>query len=179
MKRVMVDIESLDSGNNALILSIGAVEFDPEQAPGWLGREFYVVAKQDKQISKWGRTASERTIEWWGQQSEAARKVLFDESAVYLDTALGKFSEWFAGQHMQVWGYGSTFDNVVLRNAFNAVGTPCPWGYREDMCHRTLLNLAKGLIEVPAREGTHHNALDDAKYQAKCAAIYLKRVGVR
>ncbi len=178
MKRVMVDIESLDSGNNALILSIGAVEFDPEHHVP-TGREFYVAIKQDKQVSKWGRTVSESTKAWWAQQSEEARKVLTDPTATYLDTALGSFAEWFAGQHLTVWGYGSTFDNVVLRNAFHAVGDPCPWGYREDMCYRTLMNLARGLIEVPARTGTHHNALDDARYQAQCAAIYLKRLGVR
>jgi exodeoxyribonuclease VIII len=176
----MVDIETLDSSNDALILSIGAKEFDPElDLAGWQGRELYVVAKQDLQVSKWKRTTSEATKKWWSEQSEEARKVLADPSAVMLDTALGAFAEWLAGQHVQVWGYGSTFDNVILRSAYRAVGMPCPWGHREDMCYRTLASIVRGMLEVPERTGTHHNALDDARYQARCATLALKRLGVK
>lgn len=174
IKRVMVDLETLDSGNNALILSIGAVEFCPETG---LGREFYGVALREGQVERYARTVSVSTVEWWAQQSAEAQKVFTDPGANALDVVLKNFAAWFGGDG-QVWGYGSTFDNVVLRNAFKAVGVACPWSYRNDMCHRTLLNLGKGLVEVPAREGTHHNALDDARYQAICANIYLKRLRV-
>ena len=38
---VMVDLETLGNGSESVIISIGAVEFDPET--GELGREFYKV----------------------------------------------------------------------------------------------------------------------------------------
>lgn len=181
MKRLMVDIEAMDSGNNAVVLSIGAKEFDPElYDKGWTGREFYVVAKQDLQVMVWERTVSSQTAQWWTEQSEDARAVFMDPSAVMLDRALAKFGEWIAGQHIQVWGNGATYDNVVLRNAYAAVGQPCPWGFREDMCFRTLknFNVALGSGEGLERTG-HHNALADAKYQAWYAERWLAKLGVR
>lgn len=183
MKRVMLDLETLDTGNNALILSIGAKEFDPELAPvGFEGREFYTVVNQRQQVPKWGRTISPSTQKWWDGQTPEAKAVLVEsqlETAPYLDTALHKFAEWIGGQDIEIWAHGADFDNIILGNAYAAVGAPRPWSYSKNRCFRTLMNIGKGLVEVPPRAGTHHNALDDAKYQAACATIYLARIGVR
>lgn len=184
MKRVMVDLETLDSGANALILSIGAKEFDPTLFDkGWQGREFYAVANQRLQEQKWKRTVSEATCTWWDEQSEEAKRVLEEsrrEATPMLDTVLGKFAEWMAAEPgAEVWGNGATFDNVVLRNAYAAVGAPCPWSFRKDMCFRTLkgFNIPLGPGEGTTRL-THHNALDDAKYQAWYAERWLAKIGV-
>lgn len=178
MKRVMLDLETRDTSSDAAIVSIGAVEFDERiELPG-LGREFYVAIKEDKQTQKWGRTTSAANLRWWEQQSPEARAVLTDPDAVYLDTALNKFAEWLAGQHIEIWGNGSDFDNVILGNAYAATGSPAPWAFRMNRCFRTLknLNIPLGPGEGIERVGTHHNALDDAKYQAHYAIAYLRRL---
>lgn len=180
--RIMVDLETLSSRGNAVVVSIGAVEFGPSGT----GREFYEVLTRADQVG-YGRHVDPNTVDWWLEQSPEARAVFKDNRAVEPELALARFHAFCltvagsleaAGANLQVWGYGSTFDNVVLRSLYQDLGIKAPWGYRGDMCYRTLVNLAKGLVEVPPRTGTHHNALDDARYQAQCAAIYLKRLGV-
>ncbi len=182
--RIMLDLETLSSRNNAVVVSIGAVPFGPDGVD--TGRTFYEVLARADQVG-YGRHIDPDTVDWWVQQTPEAQAV-FSEKPSSPDLVLAKFSayvfhlEELAGdgsRMAQVWGYGSTFDNVVLRSLYQDYGLKAPWGYRGDMCHRTLVNLAKGLIEVPPRSGTHHHALDDAVYQAQCAAIYLKRLGVK
>lgn len=190
--RIMVDLETLSSKPNALVASIGAVQFGPEGT----GQEFYKVLDMPSQEAM-GRHISASTFAWWVQQSEDARKLFKDVSQVEPVVACLEAFGAFCGRvtdsvvdagggallkppyNVEIWGYGSTFDNVVLRGLYEAAGVKAPWTYRGDLCYRTLVSLAKGLVEVPPRTGTHHNALDDARYQAQCAAIYLKRMGVR
>jgi exodeoxyribonuclease VIII len=70
-----------------------------------------------------------------------------------------------------VWGNGATFDNVILANAYDACRIRRPWKYYADMCFRTVRNQYPH-VQVK-RQGTHHNALDDALTQAHhLQAIY-------
>ena len=49
---------------------------------------------------------------------------------------------------------------------YRAVDLPAPWSYRAPRDCRTIYEAAGG-VEIPF-EGTQHNALDDAKHQARC-----------
>lgn len=181
MKNVMVDLETLALDSNALILSIGAVEFDP-QAPGdGLGREFYLVVNQDLQQSKWGRVVSPSTLKWWSEQGAEAKRVL-DHSAPAafgprLDSALVKFQSWLGGP-ANIWGYGAHFDNVVLANAYSACGLHDAWSYSQNRCHRTLKALGPDLTMVIPINACEHDALQDAKYQARWAVEALRRMNM-
>jgi exodeoxyribonuclease VIII len=64
---------------------------------------------------------------------------------------------------MPTWGCGAGFDNVIIENAYKAVGMKRPWTPWLDRCYRTI----KEVIVLPMedRTGTYHNALDDAIYQ--------------
>ena len=65
-----------------------------------------------------------------------------------------------------IWGNGATFDNSIVQRMFEAKGYPVPWNTFGDRCYRTAINM---LGRPPlVRNGTHHNALDDAIYQAQC-----------
>lgn len=58
-------------------------------------------------------------------------------------------------------------ETVVLRECYKRHGLFAPWGYRNDMCYRTLKNLRPDIAFGP--HGTAHNALDDAVAQARHA----------
>lgn len=178
--RIMLDLETLSSRSNAVIVSIGAVPFDPVAGVRH-DCKFYEVLSRGEQVG-YGRHIDPATVDWWLQQSPEAQKV-FKVGGTLPEVALEEFSRFVRGyageQEVQIWGYGSTFDNVVLGSLYSDLKLGRPWKYRGDMCHRTLVNLAKGLVEVPARTGTHHNALDDAVYQAECAVVAMRRLGVR
>ncbi|EOX7678261.1 3'-5' exonuclease, partial [Escherichia coli] len=80
---------------------------------------------------------------------------------------------------VQVWGNGANFDNVILRRSYERQEIPCPWRYTNDRDVRTMVAL--GLVmdfdarNVTTFEGERHNALHDARYQAKyVSAIWQK-----
>lgn len=78
---------------------------------------------------------------------------------------------------VRVWGNGSDFDNVILRNAYAAIGSTYPWRYNDNMCYRTIKNLAPDV--KMARQGVHHNALDDARSQALHLIAICNHLGIQ
>ncbi|EPT9828680.1 3'-5' exonuclease, partial [Escherichia coli] len=109
--------------------------------------------------------------------------ILADE--IPLDDALLQLREFIdenSGEFfVQVWGNGTSFDNVILRRSYERQGIPCPWRYHNDRDVRTIVELGK-TIYFDARtvipfEGVRHNALDDARHQAKyVSAIWQKLI---
>jgi hypothetical protein len=74
----------------------------------------------------------------------------------------------------KIWGNGASFDNAILAELYRVAKHPSPWEYWNDRCYRTLKNLYKQVVPPPERKGTHHNALDDAVFQAEHAVSILK-----
>ena len=169
---VMIDIETVSTAPNAAILTLGAVAFDSAGLHG----EFYTgIRLEDCELA--GLKIDAGTIKWWMKQPQEVMQAAF--SGEYpLSIALGNFSRWYAVYDVKgVWGNGSDFDNLIPTNAFRAVGSTPPWTYKQNRCYRTLAAL---FPEIPlARQGSHHNALDDAKSQALHASLILKRIKVR
>ena len=152
----MIDLETLGHKSNAYIIAIGAVNFSIEKG---IINEFYTSIEMvpDDRFS-----IDAQTVSFWLQQSEEARKVLFKDP-VDIALALVMFKQFVTGTQ-GVWGNGATFDNVILREAYNRLNVPCPWHFRKDKCYRTVIGTCPK-IELE-RIGEHHNALDDAKTQA-------------
>lgn len=162
MKDVMVDLETMGTGPSAAIVAIGACEFDVRG----LGRQFYRAVTLQSSVN-YGMQMDASTVEFWLKQDKKAQDALFQDP-VSLNHALSDFSLWL-NSGARVWGFGATFDNVILRSAYKLVDKKCPWHYRDDRCFRTLVSLSAE-VEWSERLGTHHNALDDAMHQAKHAA---------
>ncbi|EJF5485769.1 3'-5' exoribonuclease [Escherichia coli] len=175
---LMIDLETMGKNPDAPIASIGAVFFDPQT--GEIGPEFSKIIDMDT----CGGTVDISTIKWWLKQSrEAQSAILTDE--IPLDDALLQFREFIdenSGESfVQVWGNGANFDNVILRRSYERQEIPCPWRYTNDRDVRTMVAL--GLVmgfdarNVITFEGERHNALHDARYQAKyVSAIWQKLI---
>lgn len=161
----MLDIETMGTGSYAAIVSIGAVKFDPTGVVIFHPFNFYQTISLASSM-KAGLRVDADTILWWSRQDHAARKELSNEFAVDLDEALLGFAQWYGpDDSVPVWGNGAGFDNVILGNAYKAVGIDQPWSYKADRCFRTLRSLAPE-VERPVY-GIAHNALDDALAQVK------------
>lgn len=167
---VMLDLETMGDGNSAPILSIGAVKFNATE----ITDEFHVGIHLESSM-QFGLQPSAGTIMWWlHPDRHDARAELLRLEAVDLPEALQGFSQWFGTQEMPIWGNGATFDNVILRSSYAATGIRYPVRFWLDACYRTVKNAAPHIKLV--REGTHHNALDDARCQAKhLQAIWAER----
>lgn len=191
MSDVMVDLETLGTRPGSIILSIGSVAFDRAKDPlDW--PEFYSVISIASS-RKFGLTSDESTSAWWSRQSLEARRVLDeadDPSAPTLPDVLKNFGKFLMRQGdiraCRLWGNGSDFDNVLLVSAFQAamLGKP-PWNYYNHRCYRTLKNLfpqyalsesARNAVQVEQHSGVHHNALDDARFQALSAVRILQKI---
>lgn len=163
MQHIMVDLETLGTRAGSVILSIGAVEFD--QRSKELGCTFY-RSIQPEDCKAHGLTVDQSTLDWWEKKSPEARAVLTDPDAVPLSDALDAFVQfWVQTDAVFVWGNGADFDNVLLAHAFHAVDRPIPWKFWDNRCYRTLKNV-RPHIKMGPRQGTFHNALDDAITQA-------------
>jgi len=158
MVNCMVDLESLGTEPNSVILSIGAVKFKD----GEIYDEFYERIDPQSCID-YGLEVDIRTVMWWLQQKEDARNEVCKPGNP-LNVVLIHFAEWCYSSDVRVWGNGATMDNTILANAYKKVKIPKPWGYKGDMCYRTIKNLNPDIkIE---QTGVYHNALDDARNQA-------------
>lgn len=166
MRHFMVDLETMGNGNRAAIVSLGAVAFDLEKLT--LGEEFYEVISL-RSAQRHGLLLDADTVMWWLQQAPEAQRALYADPLHpprELNEVLKRFAACIGGdpKDVAVWGNGATFDNVILRSAFEQLGIRPPWTYKGDLCFRTL----RRLFPVPYEtEGTKHNALDDARGQAK------------
>lgn len=179
MKHIMLDLETLDTTSSAVVISIGAVAFDPETSA--LGDTFYVELTDDIAAQQArGRTISGDTVRWWMQQDAAAKRVFSatpaeDVERVTTQEALSRFNLFVAdnsGREVQMWGNGADFDNVILGSLYDAFGANKPWSYGHNRCYRTMKNLGIGPRNPKSREGVHHNALSDAITQA----IHLQEI---
>lgn len=180
MNNVMIDIETLSTSKNAVILSLGAVFFDITS--GQLGSSFYYTISRES-CWEYGLEEDCETLRWWIDQSEEARAVLTCPDADDLPQVLHDFAGWLGentpeDQHPEIWGNGPSFDNAILDNAFKACGIKTPWRYSNERCVRTIVKLGRDLLGIDPkktieRKGTHHHALADAEHQALyVTAIY-------
>ncbi|EOC7613425.1 3'-5' exoribonuclease [Escherichia coli] len=171
-----IDLETMGKNPDAPINALAGKFFDP--ATGEMGPEF----SKTIDLETAGGVIDRDTIKWWLKQSrEAQSAILTDE--IPLDDALLQLREFIdenSGEFfVQVWGNGANFDNVILRRSYERQEIPCPWRYTNDRDVRTIVAL--GLVmDFDARsvitfEGERHNALHDARYQAKyVSAIWQK-----
>jgi exodeoxyribonuclease VIII len=172
---VSIDIETLGHKYNAPILSIGAVAFNRDT--GKLGKTFYQEIEPDSAIKVGTPTAS--TIAWWITQSKAAQRIFNDsavarENKMHIASALLNFVTYVRSLGTpRPWGNGATFDVTIIEHSIDmgTVGLAPPWVYWNIRDIRTLVDTAETLFgwkkDSVAREGVHHNALDDAVHQAK------------
>nr|WP_322113492.1 3'-5' exoribonuclease [Escherichia coli] len=175
---LMIDLETMGKNPDAPIISIGAIFFDPQT--GEMGPEFSKTIDLDTA----GGVIDRDVIKWWLKQSREAQSAIMTDE-IPLDDALLQLREFIdenSGEFfVQVWGNGANFDNVILRRSYERQGIPCPWRYCNDRDVRTIVELGKA-IDFDARtaipfEGERHNALDDARYQAKyVSAIWQKLI---
>ena len=158
--QIMLDLETLGNGPKSAIIAIGAVKFSP--AGGGM-HDFYCTIDPEDAVRE-GLKMDAGTVMWWMQQSEQARKA-FTNPGLSLRSALQAFREWYGSKETPVWGNGASFDNVILGNAYKAIGESQPWKFWNDRCYRTVKSMYPHI--KLKRVGTYHNALDDAKSQAE------------
>lgn len=171
MKHIMLDIETLGTGRDAAIVSIGACRFDP--TTGEIGATFHKKIKFDNAIG----SIDAKTVLWWFEQEDEARKALLEGTRYDIDYALSEFRKFCGDSELEgLWSNGPTFDEMIMRDAYARRNQYWPVSFRTSRCVRTLSMLGRDLgIEYPKFEGVKHDALADAIAQAKFVSkIYVQ-----
>lgn len=160
MRDVMFDLETLATSTNAVILSIGAVRFDPDT--GEMAEKFY--ANIDPSSQRW-REVDPDTVAWWDKQGQAAQDKLTEAPVFPLREALIMFKEFLRSSDL-LWSNGPTFDEMIIRSAFEQLDGKFPVGYYNSRCCRTEFALGKRLGIPKVSPELKHDALSDSIAQA-------------
>lgn len=178
MKNVMLDIETLGTKTNSVILSIGACYFNPSTSE--IGDTLSVHIDVNSCIRN-GLEMDASTVMWWlGQDKDAQSKITGGQSnSKDIKDALVMTSE-FIDSYSQVWGNGSTFDNTIVKNAYDKCSMDVPWKFWNDRDVRSIVELGYQIgfnpkLDMPF-EGVRHDALDDAIHQAKYVSAIWQRL---
>ena len=172
---VMIDIETLGKGADAVIVSIGACTFSLTDEA--IGEKFYTTINP-VDCQKRGLKIDADTVMWWMGQNAEAREALRASGAKLLPNALDDLTVFLTntrntvkGGKLNIWANDPNFDCTILENAFRVCDKALPWNYWETRSLRTMKMLGewKGVNWKTdlKRDGAHHNALDDAIYQAQ------------
>lgn len=173
---LMMDIESLDTGPNSVVLQIALYGLDGDEESLFDSHvhSFFPIQPQLDLIRP--RTISAQTLFWWMLQDDAARlkferNVLEDHEDLeilmrHLTREFNRMTE-NGKRDYELWARGPQFDVVNVESLYRDMGMKAPWQYNKVRDLRTLMAQA-GLRsdDVPKPTGfVAHNAAWDCKYQ--------------
>lgn len=129
-KDVMLDIETLSTSVDALVLSIGAKGFSCE-ADGLPISDtgILVVPSFFEQVLQ-GRRIDRDTQLWWGakERAEATKHWIEPEKVLTVRAALVELGDYMRDAD-RVWCRGTHFDVAILDSLSQAFGLKSPWRY--------------------------------------------------
>lgn len=194
---LMVDIETLGTDEDAVILSIGAILFNPfteeplvDEKTGTLTcpslyRAIHIPTQRGRKIDR-------KTEEWWNSpiRKEAKDMIYDDPNKVHLVDALEELWDFMSkgpnGEKiLKGWGCAPSFDQKILGHAMKNTGikdikkssNPLPIPFWNEMDVRSVEQFVIGeKYRNQNRSGTYHHALDDCVTQAEMVRYASKIV---
>ena len=188
---VILDIETLGSVNNCVVLSVGMVAVDSTEdytIEELIENGYYAKLDVKSQVDA-GRKIYKDTLEWWDQQGEAAKHILTPSPKDMHWSKLRKnMISWLGEQGVdtytvKAYSRGSHFDFGILHDLFritgNASADELPWRFWNIHDSKTvvltLLDKDSWELGVEPEGFIHHNALHDAarEYLNMETAVYI------
>ena len=171
---LMLDLETLGTKPDTVILTLGAVKFNP-YTTDMPGPGFYVRPDVDEQLAQ-GRSYQEDTLIWWNDQDPVVREeALGTEGRISVEQMLADLNRFLVGVD-NIWAQGPVFDIVILENIYQQYGWPYPWHHWKIRDSRTLFGV-HGDPRVKNKEGLH-NALEDCVSQSQGVQLTYARLGL-
>lgn len=177
---VMVDIETLSTEPNAVVLSVGAVKFD---AKNFVEPTEKIHWRLDiNQQVEMGRDVSNDTLTWWAQQDREVREEVFAEEGRILPVDFMKEFNRYCNGIQDIWCQGPQFDMVILESLYRSFDHHWNWQYYQIRDSRTLMQVVKKVSGMKdPRKGMQqllHNAAEDSYWQAKAVQIIMDKIEV-
>lgn len=173
---VMLDLETLSTVPNSVILTFGAVKFSPWDGDVDQGQGLYYRLDVDEQLQL-NRHVYQGTVDWWSTQPEEIREeALGEDRRISLEKFCNDLNRFLVGID-NIWAQGPAFDIVILEDLYRQLGRPIPWNFWQIRDSRTLFSV-HGDPRKKDRLGAH-NALIDCYYQARAVQHIYKSVGIQ
>lgn len=171
MNHVMIDIETLSTEPNAVIVELAAVPFDMRST----GESFSAAINPDSCL-KVGLHVSMDTIKWHSINS----KIIPVHGTASLLDALMYFRSWAgdlereSGKELVFWANSPSFDLVILRSAYKAINVEPFWKYWQERDMRTVMSLLPKRMHMK----NSHVALEDCVVQINCLKQALNELNL-
>jgi 3' exoribonuclease, RNase T-like len=168
---MMIDLETLGTSTNAMVVTVAAVVFNVDPA----GIEFgpgIDMSVDIERAAKDGAVINVDTVTWWLTQSEEAREALVAklvkgdlETAVLHELSL-LYAE-YTHPLTQVWSLPAAFDLRLLREMAARHDMALPWPHWQERCLRTAAAMHPRGKELRVKPELAHDAMSDAVAQAR------------
>ncbi len=158
----MLDIETLATTPDAVVMSVGVVKFDPHTGTPY--NKTLWRPDIDEQTER-DRHVSESTLEWWSKQADHIQEDAFsDEGRIPVTEFMKELNRYCVGAD-KIWCQGPQFDMLILENLYIQWGHHFGWQFWQVMDCRTLFQL---MPQDPRKaiQQDLHSADADAYYQA-------------
>lgn len=172
----MIDIETLGTTPNCVVLSVGACKFDP-----YVNREPHTLKlwrpDVDQQMAQ-NRSVDDSTLEWWSKQPADIREEAFgDINRVAVTQFFKELNAYLVGVD-KIWCQGPQFDMVILEDLYAQFKHHRGWAFWQINDCRTLFNLMPADPRKAIQKNLH-SADQDAYWQAVCVQQSFKYFGVQ
>lgn len=185
---VMLDLETLGLQPGCVVMSIGAIRFDPMGAlpevvtvdkEPTIPDGFYAVVNIDDSVAR-GLTVDPEVERWWQTQDSEVRDQLFSGDGMPLAEAVQGFADWYPDPDETIWANGASFDQPIWQVACRAVDQSVPWNYRRVRDCRTVFDLAFGENYSLYRNGPYprHHALFDCYRQIGMVQAGFRKLNI-
>ncbi|MCP9764488.1 3'-5' exonuclease [Lacihabitans soyangensis] len=174
--QLIVDLETLGTKPGAVILSVALVEWNWK---GEIGKKGVFKIPLAESVAK-GFVIEPETVKWWNEQDKIVFAKALNASVPtnMSGTILSEMMNFFAdvmGEKTGVWGNGSSFDLVLLKEYFDGFGYHTPWNPRIERDVRTIVSLLPEVKREWKFEGTKHDPVDDCLNQIGYLVETVKR----
>jgi len=171
----MIDIETLDILPQAAVLSIGVVYIDHDLN---MSDELYIKLDIDEQLGLGSNyfTYNLDTLAWWDSQPAHVRDNTFGGTTSIADACKQMYMFFKKRPKAMYVARGNDFDFPIIDNLFRQSGRGGkPWKFYHQMDYRTMCNFfPPEFYNLPEENDAQHDALSDAKYQARGMIKMLK-----
>jgi 3' exoribonuclease, RNase T-like len=157
---IMVDLETLATTPDAVILTIAGIRFNYSRDYKHIEDPydmdfFYCRIDTDCQTHRY---IDPDTLAWWAKQDPEVKHEAFSPNdRLSLNDAMTAFNYWASGAD-RYWANGAAFDFPILETANADLGNSSPWRYWQAMDARTIYKLVPN--HYSPTQSKHHALFD-------------------
>lgn len=176
----MLDIETLATSPDAVVITLGAIRFDPFaddrasiDGDTILMDTFY--RRIDPASFDWpAAVIDDNTIAWWAAQKDEVKHEAFAEDNRHdIRNVMLDFYRW-CKTYDNMWANGPAFDIVILEQVCKHIGRGYPWKYWQVRDARTVYNL----VEHERPNPRLHHAIWDCWSQIVALQSCFRNLGM-